>query len=70
MEVIVDRIEEDYLVLELENHKMINVPKNLVPDAIEGDIIEITINYAKRAKKEKELEMLKSKLFIDYQKEE
>ena len=66
MEVIVDRIEEDYLVLELENKKNVNIPKELIPNATEGDIIDININYEKRAKREKEIEGLKKRLFIDY----
>ena len=69
MEVIVDRIEGDYLVLELENKKTINVPKILMPNAVEGDIIDININYVKRAKRENEINKLKNKLFIDYEEE-
>ena len=70
MEVIVDRIEEGYLVLETENKKNVNVPRNLIPDAQEGDIIDININYEKRAKREQEIDSLKKRLFIDCQEEE
>jgi len=70
MEVIVDRIEEDYLVLETENKKIVNVPRNFIPNAQEGDIIDININYEKRAKREQEINSLKKRLFIDYQEEE
>ncbi len=69
MEVIVDRIEEDFLVLELEDKKHINVPKILVPNAREGDIIDVNINYEKRVERERKINNLKSKLFIK-QKEE
>jgi len=69
MEVIVDRIEGDYLVLELEDKKHVNVPKLLMPNAVEGDIIDININYAKRAKRESEINSLKIKLFIDCEEE-
>ena len=69
MEVIVDRIEEDFLVLELENKEHVNVPKKLVPNALEGDIIDININYVKRAKRENEINSLKSKLFIKCEEE-
>ena len=65
MEVIVDRIEEDFLVLELEGEKHVNVPKMLIPNAREGDIIDMNINYEKRAKRESEINNLKSKLFIE-----
>ena len=70
MEVIVDRIEGDYLVLELENKKHINVLKELVPNAVEGDIIDININYQKRVEREDKIEKLKNNLFIEYQEEE
>ena len=67
MEVIVDRIEGDYLVLELDNQKNVSVPKVLIPKAVEGDIIDISINYEKRAKRENEINNLKSKLFIEHE---
>lgn len=70
MEVVVDRIEGDFLVLELENKKHINVSKELVPNAVEGDIIDININYEKRAERESEIKKLKDSLFIGYQEEE
>ena len=70
MEVIVDRIEENCLVLELENKEHINVPKSLIPNASEGDIIDIEINYAKRAKREEEVKKLSENLFIAYDEEE
>ena len=69
MEVIVDRIEGDYLVLELESKKTVNVPKSLIPNASEGDIIDISINYSKRVAREKEVNALASKLFLDYEEE-
>ena len=70
MEVVVDRIEGDFLVLELENKKHINVSKELIPNAVEGDIIDININYEKRAERESEIKKLKDSLFIGYQEEE
>lgn len=65
MEVIVDRIESDYLVLELPNLKHINVSKELIPNALEGDIINININYEKRKKRETEIKLLSDKLFLE-----
>ncbi len=65
MEVVVDRIEEDFLVLELPNSKHVNVPKELIPDALEGDIIDIKINFEKRENREKEIEILSNQLFLE-----
>ena len=70
MEVVVDRIEGDFLVLELENKKHVNVLKELIPNAVEGDIIDININYEKRAERESEIKKMKDNLFIGYQEEE
>lgn len=65
MEVIVDRIENDYLVLELPNSKHINVLKELIPDCQEGDIINIKIDYERRKKRENEVKILSDKLFLE-----
>ena len=65
MEVIVDRIESGYLILELPNLKHINVLKELIPDAVEGDIINIKIDYEKRKKKEEEIKVLSDTLFLE-----
>ena len=51
MQVTVDRIEEDYIVLELEDGNIIDVPKELIPGAKEGDIVDIYINKDEREKK-------------------
>jgi len=70
MEVIVDRIEGEFLVLELPSKKNINVSKELIPNAREGDIIDITINYEKRVKRENEIRNLEKQLFIKCEEEE
>ena len=44
MKVIIDRFEGEFAVAEMSDGKMINVPKILLSDAEEGDIIEITVN--------------------------
>ena len=52
MEVIVDRFEGDYAVVEIAIGKCVNIPRVLVPDAKEGDIIKIEIEK-KEAEKRK-----------------
>ena len=44
MEVIVDRIEDDFLVVELPGGGTENIPISLFEDVKEGDIIEMIIN--------------------------
>ena len=45
MYVTVDRIEGEYIVAELENGDMVNLPHVVAPEAKEGDVISITIDY-------------------------
>ena len=65
MQVTVDRIEEDYIVLELEDGNIIDVPKELIPGAKEGDIVDIYINKDERETKENEVMKLMDDLFVD-----
>jgi hypothetical protein len=44
MQVIIDRFEGDFAVVELPDRTMVNIPKILVPGAKEGDVINITID--------------------------
>ena len=41
VQVTIDRFEGEMAVVELEEGKLINLPKIFVPDAKEGDIVEI-----------------------------
>lgn len=65
MEVIVNRIEGNYLILELENGNVIDVPKELIPEAKEGDIVNITIDKEKTKRKKEEIEHLINSIFED-----
>lgn len=65
MEVIVNRIEGNYLVLELENGNVIDVPKELIPEVCEGDIVNITIDKEKTKRKKEEIENLINSVFED-----
>lgn len=63
MQVIVDRIENDMLVLELDVGKTISVPRILIPDAKEGDIVDITINKEETKKENDKVQKLVDELF-------
>ena len=44
MRYIVDRFENEYAIVELDNGEFIDIPKKALPlDASEGSIIEVTI---------------------------
>ncbi len=65
MEVIVDRIENDKIVVEITKGNLGIISKNIIPDAQEKDIIDITINHKKTTNREKEIEKLMNDVFND-----
>ena len=65
MQVIVDRIEGDYLVLELEDGFIIDVKRELIPGAKEGDIVDIYINEEATKERCNEVSQLMDDLFVD-----
>jgi hypothetical protein len=47
MKFTIDRFEEDFAIVELENKDTIEIPRIIIPEeAKEGDIISITIEKA------------------------
>ncbi|WP_027626090.1 DUF3006 domain-containing protein [Clostridium lundense] len=71
MRGIIDRFEERYAVVELDNKHMINIEKNKIPlKAKEGDVIiinneNITIDYEETIRMKKEIEELAKDLWED-----
>ncbi len=61
MQIIIDRFEGDYAIVEICAGKYANLPRALVPaDAQEGDILQITKAETNRAEK---IETLMNNLF-------
>jgi len=44
MKVIIDRFEGDDAIVELPDKRTANLPRVLVPEAVEGDVISIEID--------------------------
>lgn len=65
MQVIVDRFEGDYAVVEKEEGVFYNMPKALLVGAKEGDVIDIVINHEETEKLREEVDDLINGLFID-----
>ena len=65
MTITIDRIEDNYLIVELENGKTIDIPKELIPNAKENDIYNITLNESKMKKRKNNINNLINNLFID-----
>ncbi|WP_058486772.1 DUF3006 domain-containing protein [Defluviitalea phaphyphila] len=59
MKVIIDRFEGNFAIVELENKKMLDIPKELIPlNAREGDVLEIRINREETEKRKKSINSL------------
>ena len=65
MKVIVDRFEGDYVIVELDIGKVINVPKILFPNAKEGDVFKIEIDKEETNNRKNKIQGLINELFID-----
>ena len=63
MDVIVDRIEGDYAVVEIDKGNISKLPLELVPNVKEGDIVTITINKDKTKERKKSIEELMNSVF-------
>lgn len=65
MKVIVDRIEGEYLVVEITKDSFVNIPRILVPTAKENDVISINIDYTETKKRKQEMQKLMNNVFED-----
>ena len=65
MTFTIDRIEGNYLIVELENGKIIKLPKELISNAKENDIYTITLNKDEMKKRKNNINNLINDLFID-----
>ena len=62
MRLIVDRIEENFIVAEMPDQRMVNIPKVLAPDAKEGDVIRLSLYKNSNAKLKAEIKELEDQL--------
>lgn len=66
MQVIIDRYEGNFAVVQMPDGKMIDMPKELIPPhAKEGAILEIIYNDVKTKNRETEIINKMNKLFDD-----
>ena len=63
MQVIVDRVEKKFLVVEVEIGKVVNMPRELAPKAEEGDVITITISKDETKKRKEKIAKLMDEVF-------
>lgn len=66
MKVIIDRFEENYAVVEINETSFANLPLSLVPSgANEGSVIEITLDEKSTEQRSNNVSRLMDKLFKD-----
>ena len=65
MKVIIDRFEGEYAIVEIEVGNFVNIPKILLPNAKEGDVVKIEIDKNETELKRKKIENLMEKVFKD-----
>lgn len=63
MKVILDRFEGDFGIVELEDKSFVEIPKVLISNAKEGDVITINIDKYETERQKKEIESLIDDLF-------
>ncbi len=65
MEVIIDRFEQDYAIVEINIGEFAKISKKLLPKAKEGDVIKINIDSNATQKRKKGIKSLVDNLFED-----
>jgi len=66
MKIIIDRIEENFFVVELENKEMINIPKSIIPtNAKVGDVISIEVDANETEERKEKIINLMNELWED-----
>jgi len=62
--IIIDRFEGQFAVVELENRRIINIPKEIIPaDAIEGTVLTIEIDHQETKRRNDGIERLMNDLW-------
>lgn len=65
MKVILDRFESDYAIIEVDEDNIISVPRILVGNAKEGDVIKIEVDKSNTDKRKKDIQKLMDSVFED-----
>lgn len=64
MKFKIDRFEGNYAVIELENKKMINAPKEILPDGVsEGIVLSVVIDEDETMKRKNNIKKLMDNLW-------
>ncbi len=65
MKLVIDRVEGEWLVAQMPDGDMVQLPLKLLPGAKDGDVIVIEIDQTERIQREQAVEQLMNELFSD-----
>ncbi|MDU7338624.1 MAG: DUF3006 domain-containing protein [Clostridium sp.] len=66
MKYTIDRFEENFAVVELENRSFVNIPISALPsEAKEGDIISVLIDTEETTERRKKIQSMMQDLWAD-----
>ena len=65
MKVVIDRFEADYAVVELPDGTTAVISRVLLPEAKEGDVVEVVVNHSETAKRRKKIAKLAEEVWAD-----
>lgn len=65
MKVTIDRIEDNFIIIELTNGKTFEIPKEIFPNVVEGDIVNIEVDLEETKKKKEKINKLINQVFED-----
>jgi len=65
MNIIIDRFEGDFAIVEMPDKTMKTLPKSLFPNAKEGSVIKIEIDEAETEKRKNVIEKLMDEVWDD-----
>jgi hypothetical protein len=63
LKVIIDRFEGDFAVVETEDNEYVNLPRVLIPDAREGDVVNISIDIEETENRKENIKHLMDELW-------
>lgn len=64
MQIIIDRFEGEFAVVELKDKTTVNMPRCLLPNnSFEGDVVNIQIDISETAKRVAKIKKLENSLF-------
>jgi hypothetical protein len=66
MEYTIDRFEGKFAVVELENKKFANIPREAIPEkAKEGDVIRVEIDASKTNRRKHDIDKMTKDMWIE-----